>query len=301
MILYNLSCCLKYIHSAGIVHRDIKPSNILINDECQVKLCDFGLARTLPAEILEIERSYLNGSEDDVNTPATKDDSSFDKDDLSFEPRSPSKIAGKFLIANYCSAKTIMRNSRSLIAKRLINDRANRAERTRQLSKHVTTRIHRAPEVIVTEREYTTKVDMWALGCSYAEMLLATKPYHSKKLTSIQKYMFPGTSCFPLTPCDDYMKSQKKENLVCQNDQLLKILEVVSPLDSTKSSFMTADNTLNYVQDLSNAVKVQQLASRFEKSSDVALDHLSSLLEINPYLRVSADQLLAHGSFDSIR
>ncbi|KAJ5986064.1 mitogen-activated protein kinase HOG1 [Penicillium sp. IBT 35674x] len=38
---------LKYIHSAGVVHRDLKPSNILIDENCDLKICDFGLARTL--------------------------------------------------------------------------------------------------------------------------------------------------------------------------------------------------------------------------------------------------------------
>ena len=33
------------MHSAGIVHRDLKPNNILINSDCEIKLCDFGLAR----------------------------------------------------------------------------------------------------------------------------------------------------------------------------------------------------------------------------------------------------------------
>ena len=46
-IVFQLAKCLKYIHSAGVIHRDFKPSNILINESCVVKLCDYGLARTL--------------------------------------------------------------------------------------------------------------------------------------------------------------------------------------------------------------------------------------------------------------
>lgn len=48
IILYNLLCALKFMHSANVIHRDIKPSNILINEQCQIRICDFGLARTLP-------------------------------------------------------------------------------------------------------------------------------------------------------------------------------------------------------------------------------------------------------------
>ena len=46
-ILYNLLCGLKFMHSAGVIHRDIKPDNILMTGECGVKLCDFGLSRTI--------------------------------------------------------------------------------------------------------------------------------------------------------------------------------------------------------------------------------------------------------------
>jgi mitogen-activated protein kinase 1/3 len=48
IIAYNTLCCLKFLHSCNIIHRDIKPANILINKECQVWICDFGLARTMP-------------------------------------------------------------------------------------------------------------------------------------------------------------------------------------------------------------------------------------------------------------
>jgi mitogen-activated protein kinase 1/3 len=39
---------MKFIHSANVLHRDLKPANILINDDCKILICDFGLARTLP-------------------------------------------------------------------------------------------------------------------------------------------------------------------------------------------------------------------------------------------------------------
>lgn len=45
--LYQILRGLKYIHSAGIVHRDLKPRNLLVNSNCDLKICDFGLARAV--------------------------------------------------------------------------------------------------------------------------------------------------------------------------------------------------------------------------------------------------------------
>src|ERR1700692_1446599 len=36
---------MKYIHSANVLHRDLKPGNLLVNADCELKICDFGLAR----------------------------------------------------------------------------------------------------------------------------------------------------------------------------------------------------------------------------------------------------------------
>lgn len=45
-ILYNIICAANFMAKANVIHRDIKPANILLNRYCQVKICDFGLART---------------------------------------------------------------------------------------------------------------------------------------------------------------------------------------------------------------------------------------------------------------
>uniref|UniRef100_A0AAR5PGD0 Mitogen-activated protein kinase n=1 Tax=Dendroctonus ponderosae TaxID=77166 RepID=A0AAR5PGD0_DENPD len=45
VFLYQILRGLKYLHSARILHRDIKPGNLLVNSNCVLKICDFGLAR----------------------------------------------------------------------------------------------------------------------------------------------------------------------------------------------------------------------------------------------------------------
>ena len=47
-IVYNILCAISYLHSANLVHRDLKPSNMLIDSNCNIRICDFGLARVLP-------------------------------------------------------------------------------------------------------------------------------------------------------------------------------------------------------------------------------------------------------------
>ena len=58
-IMYQLVKALKYMHSAALLHRDVKPSNLLLNSECQVKIADFGLARSIaptePKEVVSLE------------------------------------------------------------------------------------------------------------------------------------------------------------------------------------------------------------------------------------------------------
>jgi mitogen-activated protein kinase 1/3 len=49
-IMYQILLAVAYIHSADVLHRDLKPENILVNSSCEIKICDFGLARGIDFE-----------------------------------------------------------------------------------------------------------------------------------------------------------------------------------------------------------------------------------------------------------
>ena len=59
-ILWQTLKALKYMHSAELLHRDMKPSNLLLNSDCLMKVCDFGLARSLP-------ESRIQGAQEDLS------------------------------------------------------------------------------------------------------------------------------------------------------------------------------------------------------------------------------------------
>ena len=68
----------------------------------------------------------------------------------------------------------------------------------RELSDHVVTRWYRAPELIVMDKDYGPGIDMWSVGCIFAELLSMIKEHVFNHLE--RKPIFPGKSCFPLSP-----------------------------------------------------------------------------------------------------
>ncbi|MFB3064185.1 MAG: serine/threonine protein kinase, partial [Gammaproteobacteria bacterium] len=54
-IIYKCAKALHYAHTRGVIHRDIKPSNIMLNNESDVRIIDFGIALVADSDVSRIE------------------------------------------------------------------------------------------------------------------------------------------------------------------------------------------------------------------------------------------------------
>lgn len=64
-LFYRICQGVEWLHLCGVWHRDLKPANILVNLDCTVKICDFGLARATGEPLLL--PAQLGGPESDTN------------------------------------------------------------------------------------------------------------------------------------------------------------------------------------------------------------------------------------------
>ncbi|KNC54411.1 CMGC/MAPK protein kinase [Thecamonas trahens ATCC 50062] len=181
--LYQILRGVKYIHSAHVIHRDLKPSNLLVNSNCDLKICDFGLAR--------------------VADP--------DENHAGF------------------------------------------------MTEYVATRWYRAPEVMLSWSRYTKAMDVWSIGCIFAELLLRR----------------------PLLPGRDFLH------------QLQLIVSVLGTPAPDDLAGIKSDRARRYMQGLPHQDRAD-FARLFPSATPAALDLLSGLLEFNPDKRLTVEEALAH-------
>eukprot|EP00826_Nyctotherus_ovalis_P043693 TRINITY_DN4633_c0_g1_i21.p1 TRINITY_DN4633_c0_g1~~TRINITY_DN4633_c0_g1_i21.p1 ORF type:complete len:376 (-),score=102.83 TRINITY_DN4633_c0_g1_i21:20-1147(-) len=228
-IIYDILLALKYMHSAGVIHRDLKPGNVLLYEDESVKLCDFGLARC-------VGRAYTEQETKHDSSPVTKDGSSPDNDELVLdnpEEGAASKVAATIAFESkgrFAGGKE--REERKSEHKAL---GASRRKLKKMLTTHVVTRWYRAPEVILMEGDYGAAIDMWAVGCIFAELLAMLKGNSTYFMD--RKPLFPGTSCYPLSPGNSAGANGEQDQL----NVILKVLGTPTPEDC---SFVTNQETL---------------------------------------------------------
>jgi len=241
-LLYNLLVGVKYLHSAGIYHRDLKPANCLVNQDCSVKICDFGLSRAIGAEApLEHERAQQRSS------------------------------------GGVSAAAAVPTPSR------------------RHLTGHVVTRWYRAPELILLQENYTQQIDLWSVGCIYAELLGMLDGTRMED----RGPLFPGSSCFPLSP-DNKHKTDYRYHTRGKHDQLSMIFNLLGTPTDKEVQELEREDAQRYIKCFTRR-EGEGLRARFLHAEENSIDILGRLLRFSPDQRLTVDQALAHPLFKEIR
>jgi serine/threonine protein kinase len=79
----QLASALDYAHAHGIVHRDVKPSNALLNEQGQLLLADFGIARMYSGAASQRQATTLTSAGEIVGTPSYMAPEQFERQEVS--------------------------------------------------------------------------------------------------------------------------------------------------------------------------------------------------------------------------
>jgi serine/threonine protein kinase len=333
LLLYRLLVALNYLHSGGIVHRDIKPGNILINSDCTVKLCDFSISRC----ITDLNSSYFDPDQairkdpllsvsassfgslasvslhslsaasledmllaEEENEMAEGSVGDHKLHDYNFEPKHGPGIKNKK------AEKTMTTEEKEKVLE-LKRRRQREALLTkcketisgfeRELTGHIGTRWYRSPEIVLLEKVYSAEVDMWAVGCVFAELLQMMIKNESNYKN--RRALFPGASCFPLSP-SDRPTSRIAGLPVSPRDQFRTIVSIVGSPSEFDMSFINDKKAEEYARSFPPFRK-KNLGELFKSVEPEAIDLLDKLLTFNPYYRITAKEALRHKYFADIR
>ena len=207
-LLYQALRGLKVVHSAGVIHRDLTPANLLVDENCFLKVCDFGLAK--PPSVAAAQAAAAAAA----------------------PPSAASDTAGAGAEVD---------------------------------TPYVTMRWYRAPEVVMEHSEYTAKLDVWSLGCIFAE-LLGSRPICTGR---------------------DHLQ---------QLDEIIKVTGT-----PTEASLATLGSSAaqSYVKRLP-PMPAMDLSARFPDARAPAINLLRRMLQLHPNERIGVTEAMRHPYFEGI-
>ncbi len=171
----------------------------------------------------------------------------------------------------------------------------NKDSRLRKtLTPHVITRWYRAPEVILLEPIYTSAVDMWSLGCIFAELL------GKIKYNNHEGPLFPGNACHPLSPLSIKIDEKKSIVELSCDDQLLTILKTMGTPPLEELEFITNKDAYEYIGRF-GYYPGTSFIDMFPACELSTVKLLTCMLRFDPRYRISVKEALSDAYFNSIR
>ena len=115
------------------------------------------------------------------------------------------------------------------------------------MTEYVATRWYRAPELLMSWKEYTPAIDMWSVGCILAELLIRK----------------------PLLPGENYM------------NQLLRIISLIGKPKSHDLEDVLSNKAKQFILNLPPQ-EPKNLKEVFKGGNPLAIDLIEKLLIFNP-------------------
>lgn len=159
----------------------------------------------------------------------------------------------------------------------------------RQLTQYVATRWYRDPQVILLQAEYTESIDTWAAACIFAELL---QMLPGGPDVDDRGPLFPGGSCFPLSPGDGRRHTGP--------DQLGVIFDLLGTPSEAEVSRLEREDARRYVRLLPRRTGTG-VQRRFNYVAAEAVDLLQKMLKFEPQERICVDEALEHVAFSECR
>lgn len=285
-IIYQTLCGLKSLHLRNILHSDVKPENVFVEgvstkvkmfiDEFKKLMIDKKISDLMKKgyklKVKNLIEEFNKEFHDDNDTESDVSDTRYQfdesEDDSDYEYDQDCSIPVKYIDEPKCVVADL---GRAINLNKVKDD---------EEYEEIQTRHYMAPEAIL-KIKYSTKADVWSVGCMIYELLTGKTlfaPDKSRRISTDRKHISDIVSLFGSIP-KHMMKESPDYFILFKKNGLIKGVGDINNRDLKqelleKTAYELSNNEINDLMVL-----------------------LKGMLEIDPKKRMSVDQCLAHSLF----